>query len=183
MELGMYWRCRELLLTSEPWVDPVGFDRLVKYIELCEGWYPGLKLARGPGLYGQIGTKLSDRDQWAVTHCANKITGAVVEWINEGGVFNKLTGVILAGGDVLFAPAIVKSIQEDGVLASLEPDGEMVFIRSTPHTVYESNLEFAPSDQVGSRSFKNKFAFKTRIDLFPDWNCRWACSWSFGEAS
>lgn len=179
----MYWRCRELLLTSEPWVDPIGFDRLVKYIELCEGWYPGLKLARGPELYGQIGIKLSDRERWAATHCANRITGSVMGWINEGGIFNRFTGVILAGGDVLFAPAMVKSIQEDGVLARLEPDGEMVFIRSTPHTVYDHNLDSTQNDQFSYRSSKHKFAFKKSIDLFPDWNCRWACSWSFGEAS
>lgn len=179
----MYWRCRELLLTSEPWVDPVGFDRLVKYIELCEGWYPGLKLARGPGLYGQIGTKLSDRDQWAATHCANSIPSTVRDLINHGGIFNKFTGAILAGGDVLFTPAMVKSIQKDGVLAKLEPDGEIAFIRSTPYTVYESGLESESEDQVAFRSLKYKFAFKKSIDLFHDWNCRWACSWAFEEAS
>jgi hypothetical protein len=50
-ELDVYWKCRKLFLTTEPWTDPIGFERLSKYIELCEGWYPGLKQARDPGAY------------------------------------------------------------------------------------------------------------------------------------
>jgi hypothetical protein len=42
-EVDMYWRCRSMLLTSEPWQDPEGFRHLTEYINICERWYPELR--------------------------------------------------------------------------------------------------------------------------------------------
>ena len=42
-EVEVYWNCRALLLQSESWSDPNSFNQLIRYIELCERWYPTLK--------------------------------------------------------------------------------------------------------------------------------------------
>jgi len=137
-ELELYWMCRAKLLESEPWVDPFGFDRLSKYIEMCHGWYPGLQHAQSQEQY-IIARPLSRRplsatEEWAITHCGRPITDEEADAINR---FNRHSGaapgVILRGGDVGCMPAKVKNIGTDGVLGAIYPSEEYTFIKSTPH--------------------------------------------------